>query len=79
VPISLHFDYADDRCGIVSFNIAGQSPLLVAFYLDMDGITVRAGTHCAQPLLNYMGTAATCRVSLLPEYAPRFLVLMPFS
>lgn len=59
-------DYADDRCGIVSFNIAGQSPLSVASYLDMDGITIRAGTHCAQPLLSYLGTAATCRVSLSP-------------
>lgn len=59
-------EYADDRCGIVSFNIAGQSPLSVAFYLDQKGITVRAGTHCAQPLLTYLGTAATCRVSLSP-------------
>ncbi len=56
-------DYADDRGGIVSFNIAGQSPLAVAFYLDRSGITIRAGTHCAQPLLTYLGAAATCRVS----------------
>ena len=59
-------DYADDRGGIVSFNIAGQSPLAVAFYLDHSGITIRAGTHCAQPLLTYLGAAATCRVSLSP-------------
>ena len=57
---------ADDRTGIVSFNIAGQSPLTVAGYLDIEGVMVRAGTHCAQPLLAYLGASATCRASVAP-------------
>lgn len=58
--------YAEDRRGIVSFNFVGQSPLLVGRYLDSCGINVRAGTHCAQPLMTYLGTSATCRISLAP-------------
>lgn len=57
---------ARDRCGIVSFNCKGQSPLLVSRYLDQNGITVRAGSLCAQPLLSYLNTAAVCRISLAP-------------
>lgn len=59
-------EYAKDRCGIVSFNFAGQSALLIGRYLDSRGINVRSGTHCAQPLLSYLGLEATCRVSLAP-------------
>lgn len=59
-------EYAEDRLGIVTFNIAGQDASAIAFYLDRNGITVRAGTHCAQPLLSYLGTEAACRVSLAP-------------
>lgn len=55
-----------DRHGIISFNIGGQSPLSIAFYLDQFGIGIRAGTHCAMPLLTYLGTGAACRVSLAP-------------
>ena len=59
-------DYADDRCGIVSFNFLGQSPMLVGRYLDSRGINVRAGTHCTQPLLAYLGIGASCRISFAP-------------
>lgn len=59
-------EFAEDRCGIVSFNFVGQSPLLVARYMDSRGINIRAGTHCAQPLLEYLGTDGTCRISLAP-------------
>lgn len=59
-------EYSHDRCGIVAFNLGGQSPLSVAFYLDQVGIALRAGTHCAQPLLSFLGTGATCRVSVGP-------------
>lgn len=59
-------DAVPDKGGIISFNIAGQSPLTVAGYLDMEGVTLHAGTHCAQPLLAFLGASATCRVSLAP-------------
>lgn len=58
--------YADDRCGIVSFNYRGQSPQLISRFLDQNGITIRTGSHCAQPLLSFLNTAATCRISLAP-------------
>ena len=63
-------DWAEDRCGIVSFNFVGQSPMLVGRYLDSRGINVRAGTHCAQPLLSYLGLGATCRISFAPYNTP---------
>jgi cysteine desulfurase/selenocysteine lyase len=56
--------YADDRHGIVSFNYLGVNPHRVAELLDADGITIRAGAHCAQPLLGFLGVTAMCRVSL---------------
>lgn len=59
-------EYASDRNGIVSFNFIGQSPLLVGRYFDSMGINIRSGTHCAQPLLAYLGVSGTCRISLAP-------------
>lgn len=58
--------FAQDRCSIVSFNFVGQTSLLVSRYLDSRGINVRSGTHCAQPLLSYLGLDTTCRISLAP-------------
>ena len=54
----------DRRCGVISFNVEGVHPHDVATVLDSDGVAVRAGHHCAQPLLAYMGINATCRASL---------------
>ena len=53
-----------DHHGIVSFNIEGCHPHDVASILDTDGICVRAGHHCAQPLLAHLGIGATCRASV---------------
>lgn len=53
-----------DRCGVISFNVEGVHPHDVATVLDADGVAVRAGHHCAQPLLEYMHVNATCRASL---------------
>lgn len=55
---------ARDRCGVVSFNIDDVHPHDAASILDADGIAVRAGHHCAQPLMEYMEVNATCRASL---------------
>ncbi|MHA8263819.1 aminotransferase class V-fold PLP-dependent enzyme [Lactobacillaceae bacterium Melli_B3] len=54
---------ADNHNGVVSFNIAGIHPHDVATGLDMAGIEVRAGHHCAQPLMEYLGVESTVRAS----------------
>ena len=51
------------RGGLIAFNIEGLHPHDVATALDMEGVAVRAGHHCAQPLLNYLETPATARAS----------------
>ncbi|VEE11455.1 cysteine desulfurase, SufS subfamily [Streptococcus milleri] len=53
----------DQRSGVISFNLAGLHPHDVATALDYEGVAVRAGHHCAQPLLSYLGVAATVRAS----------------
>ena len=56
--------YWDNHHGVVSFNVKGIHPHDVASIMDMDGVCIRAGHHCAQPLLQYLGTTSTTRVSL---------------
>ena len=53
----------DRRAGIISFNIEGIHPHDVAQVLDMDGVAIRAGHHCCQPLMSKLGVAATNRAS----------------
>ena len=52
-----------DRVGVVSFNIDGIHPHDVATIFDSEGVCVRAGHHCNQPLMERLGTAATTRAS----------------
>jgi cysteine desulfurase/selenocysteine lyase len=54
---------ADRRAGIVSFNVEGIHPHDVAQILDWEGIAIRAGHHCAQPLMRRLDVAATARAS----------------
>jgi cysteine desulfurase / selenocysteine lyase len=54
---------ADRRAGIVSFNVDGIHPHDVAQVLDSEGIAIRAGHHCCQPLMTKLGVAATNRAS----------------
>ncbi|MDU5335828.1 cysteine desulfurase [Enterococcus sp.] len=49
--------------GVIAFNLDGIHPHDVATALDMEGIAVRAGHHCAQPLMNYLKLPATARAS----------------
>ncbi len=49
--------------GVVSFNVDGIHPHDVASILDMDNIAIRAGHHCAQPLLAWLGIDSCCRAS----------------
>lgn len=51
------------RSGLVTFNIDGVHPHDVATVLDMEGIAVRAGHHCAQPLMKWLECTATARAS----------------
>lgn len=54
---------AEKRTGVIAFNLEGIHPHDVATALDMQGIAVRAGHHCAQPLLTYLKVPATARAS----------------
>lgn len=49
--------------GVISFNLGNLHPHDLATALDMEGVAVRAGHHCAQPLMNYLGLEATARAS----------------
>lgn len=53
----------DQKGGIVSFNIPGVHPHDVASVLNEDGIAIRAGHHCCQPLMEHLETSATARMS----------------
>ena len=54
---------ADRRAGIISFNVDGIHPHDVAQILDGEGVAIRAGHHCCQPLMAKLGVAATNRAS----------------
>jgi cysteine desulfurase/selenocysteine lyase len=55
---------AQDRSAVVSFVLDGIHPHDVATVLDVEGIAVRAGHHCSQPLMHRLGLPATVRASL---------------
>ncbi|WP_265460095.1 cysteine desulfurase [Enterococcus sp. HY326] len=52
-----------EHTGVIAFNLDGVHPHDLATALDMEGVAVRAGHHCAQPLLNYLNVPATARAS----------------
>ncbi|CAJ1178334.1 putative cysteine desulfurase [Companilactobacillus paralimentarius] len=54
---------ADHHSGVISFNLQDLHPHDVATALDMDGVAIRAGHHCAQPLMKYLNLVATARAS----------------
>jgi cysteine desulfurase/selenocysteine lyase len=54
------------RAGVLSFVLAGQKTETVGGMLDEEGIAVRSGHHCAQPILRRFGLEATVRASLAP-------------
>jgi cysteine desulfurase / selenocysteine lyase len=65
------------RAGIVSFDVEGVHPHDVAQILDWEGVAVRAGHHCTQPLMTRLGVAATTRASFyvytIPEEIDRLV------
>jgi cysteine desulfurase/selenocysteine lyase len=68
---------ADRRAGIVSFNVEDIHPHDVAQILDGEGVAIRAGHHCCQPLMAKLGVAATNRASFylytVPEEIDRLV------
>ena len=75
--LTLYGPPADTRVGIVSFNLDGIHPHDVAQVVDAEGVAVRAGHHCNQPLMTKLGVNATTRASFylytLPEEIDRLV------
>lgn len=53
----------DRKTGIITFNVREVHPHDVSTILDLEGVAIRAGHHCAQPLTKYLKQNATCRAS----------------
>jgi len=68
---------AERRAGIVSFDVEGVHPHDVAQILDWEGVAVRAGHHCTQPLMTRLGVTSTTRASFylytIPEEIDRLV------
>ena len=75
--IDIYGPPADRRAGIVSFNLEGIHPHDVAQILDSEGVAIRGGHHCTQPLMRRLGVAATNRASFylytIPEEIDRLV------
>ena len=56
-------DKPEEHNGIISFTVDGVHPHDIASILDAANVNVRAGHHCAQPLLKHLGVFATARAS----------------
>ncbi len=73
--ITLYGPPPERRAGIVMFNVEGVHPHDMAQILDLDGIAIRAGHHCCQPLMRKLGVPATNRASFylysIPEEIDR--------
>ena len=64
VPRVRRIGTARDRAGVISFVIEGIHPHDIATVLDLEGVAIRAGHHCSQPLMERFGVPATARASL---------------
>ena len=53
----------ENHSSVISFKIKGVHPHDVASILDSEGVCVRSGNHCAQPLMRFLGIDSTCRAS----------------
>ncbi|MGU3469499.1 aminotransferase class V-fold PLP-dependent enzyme, partial [Methylobacterium sp. C33D] len=54
---------APGKGGVIAFEMKGAHAHDIATVIDRQGVAVRAGTHCAMPLLNRFGVTSTCRAS----------------
>jgi cysteine desulfurase/selenocysteine lyase len=75
--LTLYGPPPDRRAGIVSFNVDGVHPHDVSQVLDWEGVAIRAGHHCCQPLMKRLGVTATNRASFylytVPEEIDRLV------
>jgi cysteine desulfurase/selenocysteine lyase len=55
---------AAERAAVISFLVEGAHAHDLATLLDLEGIAVRSGHHCAHPLMQFFGVPATCRASI---------------
>jgi cysteine desulfurase / selenocysteine lyase len=55
---------AREKAAVISFALEGAHAHDLATLLDLEGVAVRSGQHCAHPLMKFLGVAATCRASL---------------
>ena len=55
---------APDKAAVVSFLVEGAHAHDLATLLDLEGVAVRSGHHCAHPLMKFFGVPATCRASV---------------
>ncbi len=60
--VTLH-GQAPDKASIIAFSVEGAHPHDIAQILDRQGVAIRAGHHCAQPLMQRLGVSATARAS----------------
>ena len=67
---------AEERGAVVAFSVKGLHPHDVAALLDAEGIAVRAGHHCAQPLARRLGVTGTSRASFSVFNSPREVALL---
>jgi cysteine desulfurase/selenocysteine lyase len=61
--VTIHGPPPAERSGVVSFSLDGVHPHDLSTVLDERGVCIRAGTHCAQPLMRRLGVMATARAS----------------
>jgi cysteine desulfurase / selenocysteine lyase len=66
----------EDRGGVVSFTLDDVHPHDMATILDQEGICIRAGHHCAQPLMRKLGVPATARASFYIYNSPEEVDLL---
>ena len=66
VPGLKMYGTAAEKAGVLSFTLEGQKTEEMSALLDKEGIAVRSGHHCAQPILRRLGVEATVRASLAP-------------
>ncbi|QIK96870.1 cysteine desulfurase [Sphingomonas sp. HDW15A] len=66
----IHLFGPEDSAGIVSFAMEGVHPHDIGTILDDEGVAIRAGHHCAQPLMDHLGVPATARASFAAHNDP---------
>lgn len=64
IPGLRMFGTAANKAAIISFAVEGAHSHDLATLLDLDGVAVRSGQHCAHPLMQFLGVSATCRASI---------------